>query len=84
MSARDSRIRRTTPQDHTGCRAGNRPEAATGAFAGRVVGMEARDDGAVLDDVDSHGSGEMLSNFCYIFKVEARGLHLGYEKKNQV
>ena len=51
-----------------------------GAFAGRVVGMEARDDGWCWMRLIVMGAVRCCQIFVIFLKVEARGLHLGYEK----
>lgn len=75
-------IRCTTPQDHTGCHAGNRPEAATRSFCRKGCSDGGKRWWMVLDKVYSHGSGEMLSDFCYIFKGRGQGTASGaWERK---
>ena len=51
-----------------------------GAFAGRVVGIEARDDGWCWMRLIVMGAVRCCQIFVIFLKVEARGLHLGYEK----
>lgn len=75
-------IRHITPQDHTGCRAGNRPEAATRSFCRKGCSDGGKKWWMVLDKVGSHGSGETLSDFCYIFKGRGQGTASGvWERK---
>ena len=75
-------IRCTTPQDHTGCCAGNRPEAATRSFCRKGCSDEGKRWWMMLDKVDSHGSSEMLADFCYIFKGRGQGTVSGvWERK---
>ena len=69
------------PRITLGAMLGTDQRLQQGAFAGRVVVMEARNDGWCWIKLVVMGVVRHCQIFVIVLKVEARGLHLGYEKE---